>query len=74
MMFLLLPIVIGCGTVDRSHTFANMVFISASSYQNELRVQTDENVTSMSSEITVAMAEPEDKDVNVRFRPAPELL
>lgn len=74
MMFLLLPIVIGCGTVDRSHTFANMVFISASSYQNELRVQTDENVTSMSSEITVAMAEPEDKDVNVLFRPAPELL
>ncbi|MBO8445361.1 MAG: DUF1735 domain-containing protein [Bacteroidetes bacterium] len=59
---------------DDSHTFENKVFISASSFSDELRVQRDENVTTMSAEVTAGLAEPESEDIEVVFRAAPELL
>ncbi len=59
---------------DDSHSFENKVFISASSFSDELRVQRDENVTTMSAEVTVGLAEPEESDINVVFRAAPDLL
>lgn len=63
----------GCQS-DDSHTFENKVFISASSFSDELKVQTDENVSEMSASLTVGVAEPEDSDIDVVFRAAPELI
>ena len=56
------------------HTFENKVFISEDSFARQLRVQRDEGVTQMTYDLTVGMASPEDNDVEVRFRTAPELL
>ena len=56
------------------HTFENKVFISEDSFARQLRVQLDEGVTQMTYDLTVGMASPEDNDVEVRFRTAPELL
>lgn len=63
----------GC-TSDDSHTFENKVFISASSFSNEMKVQTDENVSEMTASLTVGVAEPEESQIDVVFRPAPELI
>lgn len=56
------------------HTFENKVFISEDSFARQLRVQRDEGVTQMTYDLTVGMASPEDNDVEVSFRTAPELL
>ena len=56
------------------HTFENKVFISEDSFARQLRVQRDEGVTEMSYDLSVGMASPMDKDIQVTFRTAPELL
>lgn len=64
----------GCQTDEDSHDFENKVFISASTFAKQVRVQTDEKVDELTSEVSVSMAEPSTSDVEVIFRAAPELL
>ena len=65
---------VGCNSDDDSHKFSNKVFISADSYEQLLRVQSDENVSELSYELTVGMAEPLEEDLSVVFSMSRELL
>ena len=64
----------GCSKDEGNLLFENKVFISTSSFSEELRVQLDEDETEKTSSIVAALADPEDSDINVVFRHAPELL
>lgn len=64
----------GCQSDPDSHSFENKVFISASSFNQQILVKTDEGVKEMSSDFVISMAEPEQEDVSVQLRYAPELL
>lgn len=64
----------GCKSASDAHTFENKVFISAATYAQQYRVQTDEKVNEMTASLTVAMADREEKDVHVVLHTAPELL
>lgn len=64
----------GCQSDPDSHSFENKVFISATSFNRQILVKTDEGVKEMNSDFVISMAEPEPEDVTVRFRYAPELL
>ncbi|MCM1503044.1 MAG: DUF1735 and LamG domain-containing protein [Bacteroidales bacterium] len=65
---------IGCSKGEGTHDFENKVFISANTFAEQYRVQTDEKVNEMTAELSVAMSDLENKDVNVTFRVAPELI
>lgn len=70
---LLVAAAAGCQKYDEAdHHFDNKVFISATSFSNEVRIE--KNVNKMSRTLSVAMAMPEENDVTVTFRAAPELL
>jgi len=64
----LLPAALAGCRNDETSLFDNKVFISASSYAPELRVQVDENVSEMSYDLTVGMAKPLEEDITVFFR------
>lgn len=54
--------------------FENKLFINAENFMNEVRVATDEGVKELTKSFTVAMAQPEARDVNVTLRRADELF
>lgn len=63
----------GCQKNNESaHRFDNKVFISATGFSNEVRIE--KNVDRMSRAVSVGIAKPEESDIRVTFRAAPELL
>ena len=64
----------GCQNSESAHHFGNKVFISASSYEQLLRVQVDEKVSEMTYDLTVGMAMPLENDLTVVFTKDESLL
>lgn len=71
-IILSLVLAAACNKVEGG--FENKAFINADNLKNEVRVATDENVASMTKTITVGIAQPEDKDINISVVKSPELL
>lgn len=64
---------VGCGgDKESAHHFDNKIFISATGFTNEVRIE--ENVQALSRSIIVKVAQPEGYDIEASFRAAPELL
>lgn len=67
----------GCKQNDElKHHYDNQLFISASSFASDVRIErtSDQMDRELTRSVTVAMARPEAFDVEVAFRAAPELL
>ncbi len=69
---LALLVLAGCSREER--LFENKVFIAADSFKNEVRVAVDEDIKTMERSISVAVAQPEDRDIEVSFVEKPEYL
>lgn len=70
-ILLTLSVIIGCQ--DKGE-FENRLFIDASTFKNEVRVATDEDMKEQSRQLTVSMAQPLSHDLEVSFTASPELL
>lgn len=65
----------GCVEKEAGHDFENKVFISeTSSFARKMNVKTDEKQDELSADISVGMADVENKSIEVTFTVAPELL
>lgn len=64
------------GDEEGKYHFDNKVFVSASSFTDQIFVKRDNlDVTKTETRnVTVAMAQPDSRDIEVTFTPAPELL
>lgn len=63
---------VGCSKQDGS--FENKMFIKADSYRSEVRVATDEGVKTLKRNLSVAIAQPLENDIDVKVVKSPELL
>lgn len=63
---------VGCSKQDGS--FENKMFIKADSYRSEVRVATDEEVKTLKRNLSVAIAQPLENDIDVKVVKSPELL
>lgn len=63
---------VGCSKQDGS--FENKMFIKADSYRSEVRVATDEGVKILKRNLSVAIAQPLENDIDVKVVKSPELL
>lgn len=63
---------VGCSKQDGS--FENKMFINADSYRSEVRVATDEGVKTLKRNLSVAIAQPLENDIDVKVVKSPELL
>lgn len=63
---------VGCSKQDGS--FDNKMFIKADSYRSEVRVATDEGVKTLKRNLSVAIAQPLENDIDVKVVKSPELL
>lgn len=63
----------GCDNGNEHH-YENKIFINGKSFTSELRVNTEEGMTTMTRTLSVGMGQLENKDIRVRFTPAPEKL
>ena len=63
---------VGCSRQDGS--FENKMFIKADSYRSEVRVATDEGVKTLKRNLSVAIAQPLENDIDVKVVKSPELL
>lgn len=59
---------------DEDSIFNNQLYIDASTYKNDVKVAVDESQNEMTKSISVAIAKPEDKDLNVSFDRRDDLL
>lgn len=64
----------GCRNDEDARHFDNKVYISTSTYAHQMRVQRDEDVRELDYELVVAMAIPQERDLDVQLANAPELL
>lgn len=67
----------GCKKNDENtHHYKNKVFISARSFADEVRIErtTDKIDTELSRDVVLGIAEPENFDIDIVLRDAPELL
>ena len=63
---------VGCSKQDGS--FENKMFIKADIYRSEVRVATDEGVKTLKRNLSVAIAQPLENDIDVKVVKSPELL
>ena len=63
---------VGCSKQDGS--FENKMFINADSYRSEVMVATDEGVKTLKRNLSVAIAQPLENDIDVKVVKSPELL
>lgn len=63
---------VGCSKQDGC--FENKMFIKADSYRSEVRVATDEGVKTLKRNLSVAIAQPLENDIDVKVVKSPELL
>lgn len=63
---------VGCSKQNGS--FENKMFIKADSYRSEVRVATDEGVKTLKRNLSVAIAQPLENDIDVKVVKSPELL
>lgn len=63
---------VGCSKQDGS--FENKMFIKADSYRSEVRVATDEGVKTLKRNLSVAIAQPLENDIDMKVVKSPELL
>lgn len=70
---LVATVLAGCsGNDENVQHYTNKVFISAASLTNNVRIE--ENMAEVSREIVIGVAKPEDHNIAVSFKAAPELL
>ena len=77
MCLLLAAVFTGCKEDEEGkHHFSNQVFISATSFTDDVFIKRDNlDVTREEScDVTVAMAQPRERDITVTFAEAPGLL
>ena len=65
--------VCGCSNGDEHH-YENKVFIEGKTFANELRVDLEQQVTTMTRTVSVGMGQLENRDIKVGFAPQPSLL
>ena len=65
---------VGCTSSEEAHRFDNKLFISATTYAPQYRVQTDEHVNEMTASLKVSMADIESEDVRFVVRTSPGML
>ena len=77
LCLLLVAVFMGCKEDEEGkHHFSNQVFISATSFTDDVFIKRDNlDVTREEScDVTVAMAQPRERDITVTFAEAPGLL
>lgn len=60
--------------IGKNGEIENKVFIDATTFNNEVRVAVDEGVRELSRSVKISVAQPEDKDIHISFKKAPEML
>lgn len=62
------------GCQDGKDKFDNKIFYDATGLKTEIRVAVDEQVETMTTPVTIAVAQPMSTDLNIDFKESPELL